>query len=100
TVDGKEVNKGGAYEVLQKAQANAASGTYARNLFVTTSAGSVGTTPGATSASPASLTQVTDYTSLAAEKLGLPSGATNAQRQTIMDWLMNAWGDPLHSEPQ
>lgn len=101
-VDGKEVNQGGAFSVLQDDQNNISSG-YARNLFVTTSAGStstVGTVPAATSATTTALTPVTSWSSVSATTLGLPSSATDAQRQTIMDWLMNAWGDPLHSEPQ
>lgn len=99
-VDGNEADKGGAKEVLDNAQAALASG-YTRKLFVTTAAGTAGTTAAATSVSgTVALTQVTTSNPLTAAQLGMPTTATTSEVSNVQDWLMNTWGDPLHSEPQ
>jgi type IV pilus assembly protein PilY1 len=94
-VDGPEVDVGGAQEVLSKSAGG-------RNLFVTQAAGSAGTDPAAiTPPATTSLTHVTAWDTITdPTEYGLPTSATDSQRKTLFDWVMTAWGDPLHSEPQ
>lgn len=99
-VDGNEADKGGAKEMLDNAQAALTSG-FARKLFVTTAAGAPGSDPAATAVgTTTALTQVTTASGLTAAQLGMPATATAAEVSDVQSWLMNAWGDPLHSEPQ
>lgn len=90
--DGPDVLLGGARGELVPAD---------RNLFVLTS--NPGTDTGATATTPGALTDLTefvDWDDVADTAVGLPAGASDADRQAVHDFLKRSWGDPLHSEPR
>lgn len=90
--DGQDVAQGGAANELVPAN---------RKLFVMTS--EPGTENGETATSPVSTTSPTlfdEWDDIAGTALGLPSGASDTQRQLLFGYLKQAWGDPLHSEPR
>lgn len=88
--DGATVELGGARNQV-------ASDT--RRLFVATSSPSAGGSATATSATGSSLIEYDIFNKVSKSDLGLPSTATDLQHEQMHAYLMNAWGDPLHSVP-
>ncbi|WP_197055164.1 PilC/PilY family type IV pilus protein [Alcanivorax nanhaiticus] len=70
-----------------------------RRLFVATSSPSAGGSTTATTATGSTLTEYTAYDKISKVNLGLPSTASDLQHQQMYAYLMNTWGDPLHSVP-
>lgn len=89
--DGDDVEKGGARSQL---------GVGERKLFVSLGSAGRGTDIDATNATGSALTRFEEFDTVAADKLGLPAGAADQIREDLFDFLMESWGDPLHSVPR
>ena len=83
TIDGAEVNLGGARQEMNK---------QARKLYVSTSEPAPGS-------SGQAFTEWTTASQLSATQLGLPATASSSDVATLYNWLKVAWGDPLHAPP-
>lgn len=70
-----------------------------RRLFVATSSPAAGGSTTATSATGSTLVEYDAYDKVSKVNLGLPADATDLQHQQMHAYLMNSWGDPLHSVP-
>lgn len=70
-----------------------------RNLFVATSSPSAGGSTTATTATGSTLLKYDAYNKVSKANLGLPGSASDLQHQQMFAYLMNSWGDPLHSVP-
>ena len=91
SVDGSDATAGGAREELVPDS---------RKLFVAQSDLGHGTNETANSAPGGGTTVLfEEFDDLAATDLGLPSGASDADRSNLWKLLLNGWADPLHSQP-
>ena len=91
SADGDDVEKGGARSRLDSGE---------RKLFVSLSSAGRGSNITATNATPSALTRFEVFNRVPATELGLPAGATDEVREDLFEFLMESWGDPLHSVPR
>lgn len=93
--DGSDVTLGGAREELEM-------GNTQRRLLVAETSPSAGGSASATT-KPAGMTlhQVRSSADISSPLLlGMESGASDAEVQSRVEFLLDGWGDPLHSEPR
>lgn len=89
-VDGGDIFKGGARVQL---------GFNTRKLLVATTSPDTGSPTGLSTPPGVGLMQVDGPEDVTPAQLGMGNGYTTADRAKRVEFLLNAWGDPLHPSP-